>query len=251
MPKAVAFLVLLVALAVPASAAAATVPVGSPVGQEAGVDEQQCIVTGCTLVQRSLADGSNGAVTRDGVLTAFHAIGHGPVRFVVLRLEGDRYTRVSDTDLVTLDGLTSYSTRVPVVAGDLIGVEIPAGVDVGQDVNPTSATWVGLHQDDAGTIGYIEPSPADGATSKLTGTLDGSLALAGDLEVAGACVVPGLAMRSLASARSALARRSCTLGSVTRRSGGRGSFVVVKQSADRGARLAEGAKVDLVLERRK
>ena len=129
------------------------------------------------------------------------------MRFDVLRLAGDSYTRVAQTDLVALDGTTSYTTRIPVRKGDLIGVEIPGGADVRENVNPITATWMGFHQDDAGTIGYIEPSPADGATSKLTGTLDGSLALAGDLEVPGACVVPGLARRSLASARTALAQR--------------------------------------------
>jgi hypothetical protein len=253
MPKTVAFLVS-VAVSVVAFggvASGATVPVGSPLGQEAGVDEQQCVVTGCTLVQRSLADGSNGAIPRDGVLTAFHAIGHGPVRFDVMRLSADgSYTHVYETDMVELDGTTDYATRVPVKAGDLIAVEIPGGANVRENVNPITATWVGLHQDEPGTIGYIEPSPAHGATSQLTGTLDGTLALAADLQVPDACVVPGLARRSLTAARTALSKRSCSLGKVTRTRGGSGSFVVVKQSVARGARLAEGARIDLVLARR-
>jgi hypothetical protein len=256
MPKTLAFLVTCVVCAIaPGVASAATIPVGTPLGEEASVDTQQCVVTGCTLVQRALRDGSNGAIPRDGTLTAFHAIGHGPVRFKVLRLESDSYTPVAETDLVTLDGKTDYPTRLPVHAGDLIAVEIPAGVDVRENVNPMTATWVGIREGEGSSTGYFEPSPADGATSKLTGTIDGTLQLAADLEVPGAtaltCVVPGLHGRSLVNARAALGKRSCAVGKVTRRSGGRGSFVVVKQGVARGERLDDGARIDLVLARRR
>jgi hypothetical protein len=101
------------------------------------------------------------------------------VRFTVLRLDGDSYSRVASTDLVALDGTTDYPTSIPVKKGDLIGVVIPGGADVRENVNPITATWVGLHEDEPGRIAYLEPSPADGATSQVTGMLDGTLALAG------------------------------------------------------------------------
>jgi uncharacterized delta-60 repeat protein len=88
--------------------------------------------------------------------------------------------------------------------------------------------------------GFTKPVPYDGP---------GDFALARYV-VLRFCVVPALRGRTLASARSRLVRANCTLGKVTRvhslrTKKGR----VVSQRPRAGARLAERAKVDLVVSR--
>lgn len=61
------------------------------------------------------------------------------------------------------------------------------------------------------------------------------------------CIVPSLTRRSLSSARSSLRRAHCLLGRVRRPHYHRGALVVTRQSAPRGAKLADGAAVAVAL----
>src|SRR4051812_28736619 len=153
MPRTPLFMTLLLAalLGLAGPASAGTVAIGSPLADDTGVEGyQQCVVSGCTLVQTTVEGQPVAAVPTDGTLVQFSGIGKGAVLFRVLRpaLEpAGAYTPVFTSERVELGGgLTRLPARVPVKKGDVVGVDIPNGVDVHNDVVPYTATSVGVRE---------------------------------------------------------------------------------------------------------
>jgi hypothetical protein len=276
MPRTLVFLIALVSVTLALLAPAAfakTVPVGTPLGDDAGVEDyQQCIITGCTLMQTDVEGHPVATVPADGTLVRFKGIGRGPVLFRVLRpaLEpAGAFTAVHTSERVNLQGLTTLKTSVPVKKGDVVAVDIPNGVDPQTDVVPYTATYVGVRETAGSFYTFLEPQLPDGATAPFptTAKIAGAIQVSADVEVPGGdttvggggsggsgatqCVVPSLKGKTLSSAKSALKKRSCTLGKVKRRSGGRGSFKVLSQTARSGTKLADGAAVGVTVARKR
>lgn len=274
MPRTPVFLISLVSVALALLAPAAfakTVPVGTPLGDESGVEGyQQCVVTGCTLMQTDVEGKPVQTVPADGTLVAFRGIGRGPILFRVLRpaLEPvGAFTAVHTSERVNLQGLTTLKTSVPVKKGDVVAIDIPNGVDPQTDVVPYTATYVSVRETAGSFYTFLEPQLPDGATAPFPTTkVAGAIQVSADVQVPGEdapattgggsgsakqCVVPSLKGKTLASAKSALKKRSCKLGKVKRRSGGSGSFKVISQTSKSGRKLADGSAVGVTLARRR
>jgi hypothetical protein len=61
------------------------------------------------------------------------------------------------------------------------------------------------------------------------------------------CVVPSLIGHSRSAAQRALAKAHCKLGKVTKLRGGHGALVVIRQSAEHGKKLPDGARIAIEL----
>jgi hypothetical protein len=88
---------------------------------------EQC--NGSPLVQVSVSSGPDYAVPADGILTSWRSSVNGTVGFSVFREAGGagEYTRIA-ANAETGDGtVQSFDARIPVLAGDRIGLE-PASV---------------------------------------------------------------------------------------------------------------------------
>jgi hypothetical protein len=159
------------ALTLPAAASAKTTT-----GSVAGAATQNTAVcpdqASCTLL------GDNARIAADGVVTGWHlksgSIG-GEVRLRVLRPAGaGKYTGAgtSEPQKVTRDDpyVNDYPTRLPVKAGDVLGVE-----------NSSNALVL---SEDPGTVKAFTPSVGDGATAAPTANEPGArrLLLTADVE---------------------------------------------------------------------
>lgn len=90
-------------------------PLGSPTGC-AGVE-----------VQTAVASGNNYAAPSDGVITSWTSSLNGTVAFSTFRSApgAGNYARIAE-DLRTINGVrTTFAVRMPVLAGDRIGVRVP------------------------------------------------------------------------------------------------------------------------------
>jgi RTX calcium-binding nonapeptide repeat (4 copies) len=145
-----ALLATLLMLLAPAGASAATT-IGSSIPSYDGETLECTHPDGCTFVPRTIA-GTPVVVPHDGILTSWRAAlptsaETGPISMVVLRPDGNGgASRVGATNLgpPPTDGSSNgVSAELPVKAGDLIGVELDNGDEIGIASHPgiESSSW--------------------------------------------------------------------------------------------------------------
>ena len=139
-----AFGVVSAALLAGPAAADAAITVGSPLTAQVNFNATQgCGAAACTFANVALPEpGANVASPLTGVLVRWRMLGNAsgaPFEVRVLRpAPGGQYTGVgTGTPEVPVGaGLTTFTTRLPVQAGDLIGLDTPAGVNWADGVMP-------------------------------------------------------------------------------------------------------------------
>jgi hypothetical protein len=151
-----------VLLAGPAATDAA-ITVGSSLTAQVNNNIQEgCGAAACTFANVALSDpGANVASPLGGVLVRWRMLGHAsgaPFEVRVLRpAPGGEYTGVgTGTPEVPVGaGPTTFLTRLPVQAGDLIGLNTPAGVNWMQGIAPAAGA----------SYAKFDPALADGSTA--------------------------------------------------------------------------------------
>jgi hypothetical protein len=216
---------------------------------------QQCLLTGCTLMQTAL-DGAVLAAPEAGTITSWRGLGQGTARLRVLRPVGDGSFRgVATSATATLgDQPVDFAVSLPVAAGDRIAIDLD-----GHD----STLYNGITEN--ARMAYWTPALADGSSSAPTDDPgDNELLFNATLEVPDAaptpgppsapaapttgasapppCTVPHLVGHSVRAARRAVARSSkrCHLRLVLH---GASRSRVRHQSPAAGRRVAPGARV--------
>lgn len=145
-------------MVIASSAQAATVTVGSPL---IGSFEQEG-PTSITGTLSTIALGESGAHATspvDGLIVRWHLLEAegGPFTFRVLRqTEGPVYKAIGSSAPVTASGIKfeTFTTAMPIKAGDTIGLDIPEGVKIGADTAAPPASVIALWK----------PALAEGAT---------------------------------------------------------------------------------------
>lgn len=192
---------LVASLALGSSAQAATVTVGSPLigsfKQEGPIEATDEVGTAANL-----ALGDTGAIAVspvDGVVVRWHLLEGegGPFRLRILRgTGGPVYTAVGSSAPVTASGtkFETFTTSVPIKAGDTIGLDLAVGVSLGVDTAapPASvfAIWkpmlgegATLSYSEAGGSGEwgfnaeVQPQPTVASISPTSGSLTGGTAV--------------------------------------------------------------------------
>jgi hypothetical protein len=153
-------------LAGPATTDAA-ITVGSPLTAQVSNNIQQgCGTAPCTFVNPVLPEpGANVASPLTGVLVRWRMLGNAsgaPFEVRVLRpAAGGQYTGAGTGAPEVPVGLgpTTFATRLPVQAGDLVGLDSPAG-----------ANWLdGIAPQSGAGYGKFDPALADGSTGSPAG----------------------------------------------------------------------------------
>jgi PASTA domain len=248
--------VVLASLAVCGGAQAATVTVGSPLTADfAGT------ANGGELTYRNAVlnePGANVASPHDGTVVRWRMVGSysgGPFQLVVLRSAGDeKYEAVSASAPEMPDGSESqtFSTSLPIRAGDTIGLNAAPGSFTGDAYAPGSEFNV-----------FVPELLPGGPPQKRTGiSTDAELGFNADVEYATPpvigppappppvvhCVVPSLTGKKLKAVRKALTRANCKLGKVTKKDGATGKTGKVRrQGAKAGKSLTAGSTVAVTL----
>ena len=167
-------------LAGPATADAA-ITVGSPLTEQLNSNAQQsCGSAACTFVNVAVfGPGANVASPLTGVLVRWRMLGNAsgaPFEVRVLRpTPGGEYTGVGTgtPEVPVGDGPTTFATRLPIQAGDLLGLDIPG-----------SANWLfGTAPAAGASYGKFDPALADGSTGSPPGFSSGiEVEFNGDVE---------------------------------------------------------------------
>jgi hypothetical protein len=106
--------------------------------------------------------GAHEASPVTGTIVSYRLEGEGHFALRVIRpATGGAYTGVSSSALVTAStyGLHSFSTSLPIRAGDLIGLDLGETTDIGTDVSQAEVTGSTVYE--WGNNGFL----ADGATA--------------------------------------------------------------------------------------
>ena len=243
-------------LALCASAEAATVTVGSPLTADFGGP-----ASGGELTYRNAVlnePGANVASPQDGTVVRWRMAGSysgGPFQLVVLRSAGDeKFEAVAASAPEMPDGSSSqtFSTSLPIRAGDTIGLNAAPGSVTGDAYAPGSEFNV-----------FVPELLPGGPAQKRTGiSTDAELGFNADVEYAtppvigpppppppvAHCVVPSLSGKKLKAAKKKLKKADCKLGKVTKKDGATGKTgKVKKQSPKAGKSLTAGSKVAVTL----
>jgi hypothetical protein len=185
------------ALVIASSAQAATVTVGSPLigsfKQEGPIEASGEVGTAANL-----ALGDSGAIATspvDGVIVRWHLLEGegGPFRLRILRgTGGPVYTAVGSSAPVTASGIKfeTFTTSLPIRAGDTIGLDLPVGAKIGVDTKapPASvfAIWKPMLGEGAtlpyseaagsGEWGFnaeVQPAPSVASIAPASGSIKG------------------------------------------------------------------------------
>jgi hypothetical protein len=263
------------ATAVPAAAqdAPASTRIGIPPGF--ALQPVRTIVCGCVAGQIFAPPGVSYASPYAGTIVEWGAslTGSGTARLVVLRpiagMPARYYTLVSVSEPQLFGPGTNYErfpTSQPVEAGDAIAIYTlgeGAGVNAapapgaqhgsgGLGPDGTSVTLFALlAKDDAVWIDatVVPAPPAAPVPAPPAAPVPPAPPAGAPRPPAPGCHIPSLARQTLSSARSALTRAGCRLGSVSRRGRRRGGRRprVVSQSPRAGRDVAAGTRVRVVL----
>ncbi len=256
----VLFVVVAASLALCGGAQAATVTVGSPFsadfnGTAAGSE--------LTYINRTLGEpGANATSPKDGTVVRWRMIGQhtgGPFQLVVLRpAGGEKYEAVTAGALETPpDGseALTFTTSLPVRAGDTIGLNVPGGgsTKVSEAIAPTGSEF---------RVFVPELLPGNPPQALGGGSANIEIGFNADVEYAtppavgppappppaAHCVVPNLSGKKLKAAKKKLSKAGCKLGKVTKKNGATPKTGKVrKQSPKAGKALAPGSKVTVTL----
>ena len=251
------FSVVVASLVLCASAEAATDTVGSPLTADFGGT-----ANGGELTYRNAVlnePGANVASPHDGTVVRWRMAGSysgGSFRLVVLRLAGDeKYEAVAASAPEMPDGSSSqtFSTSLPIRAGDTIGLNAAPGSFTGDAYAPGSEFNV-----------FVPELLPGGPAQKRTGiSTDAELGFNADVEYAtppvigppppppppvAHCLVPSLSGKKLKAVKKKLKKADCKLGKVTKKEGATGKTgKVKKQSPKAGKSLPQGSKVAVTL----
>ncbi len=191
-----------------------------------------------TVLQTGVGAGTSYTVPAAGVITSWsfeEGAGIVPgLKLKVARSGGSGlYKIVGEATAVSqgADTIDTYSTHISVKAGDLIGIFSTGGYC--DEVTGNSAdSFVSTYYD-------VPPGMTAGFDSSTGAKWPVSVRVALD------CVVPNLKGKTLAAAKKALTKASCTLGTVAPKGQTKGT--VKSQLPLAGKMLAPGAKVNVQL----
>lgn len=257
-------------------AAASTVVVGSPLTASfAPVEmcEPLCMAADALLPE----PGANVASPVDGTIVRWHVLdaSGGEFELRVLRpVAGGGYTAVGSSafELPTSEALQTFTSDLPVQAGDLIGLD-----------NSSTAAKIGGAENPGARVSVWRPQPAEEATTGTPVKLPLEAAFNAEVETTpilettpiveteptvepppstaappapsmvgpvteAHCVVPKLKGKKLKRARKKLRASGCRLGKVRKEDGATArTGKVVRQGARSGTVLAAGSKVKVAL----
>jgi PASTA domain len=193
-----------------------------------------------TFLQAGVGSGTSYTVPKSGVITSwsFQDAPHSTVsrlRLKVGRSAGSgMYKTVGSATAGTqkANSVNTYSTHIPVKAGDLIGIYTRGG---------------GLCGEATSNGGDVLLSAAGNQMAGTTTSYDTLyyFKLPVSVKVALDCVVPNLKGETLKAAKKTLRANSCTLGKVTPK--GQTTGTVKSQTPSAGKTLAPGSKVSVRL----
>ncbi len=249
-------------------AAASTVVVGSPL--TASFAPVQMCESICTAADTLLPEpGANVASPVDGTIVRWHVLdaSGGEFELRVLRpAAGGGYTAVGSSafELPAGEALQTFTSDLPVQAGDLIGLD-----------NSSTAAKIGEAENPGSRVSLWRPPLAEGATTGTPVKLPLEAAFNAEVETTptvepppsaapaapasaapptaapateAQCVVPKLKGKKLKRARKKLRASGCRLGKVRKEDGATArTGKVVRQGARSGTVLAAGSKVTVAL----
>lgn len=232
------------ALAVPAVASAATVTVGSPLPAfSLGIH----FAGSATLTNVALGEPeANETSPVSGTVVRWRISGAsgGPFELRVLTPDGGgSYTGAGTSSPATpISTMTqTFSTDLPIKAGQTIGLDLSGG------------STIGFAMVSGSTADFWEPPLADGSTAPATKQdSDTELEFNADVvpqsAVSAHCVAPKLKGKKLSKLRKLLKAAHCALGAVKKPKHRKGKKLVVKsQSPSPGSVLPNGASVSVKL----
>lgn len=248
------------ALAAPSAAEATTVTVGNPLTDPAS-PFIMCSPNPCTFVNTKVAEvGAHAAAPFDGTVVRWRVkAAEGTFRLRVLHPDGlGHYVAVATSAPATPAGLgvETFTTSLPIAAGDLIGID-----------NEANTAKLGfLVSGGSETISYTPQLAAGGSTASASAfpLVNEEAAFNADVDDGGAatqppapepeptppkrCKVPGLGGKKLKAAKQAIRSAGCKPGEVSKRKGATAkNGKVVGQSPRAGRKVAAGTAVKVTL----
>lgn len=241
----------------PASAAAETTTVGSPLtGSFSSV--VFCIPLCVGANQKIDVPGANVAVPYDGTVTRWRTIGGGggALRIRVLRPDGSGeyvFVGTSASETPTGPGIDTFTTSLAVKAGDLIGLEnLSTAAKIGTALPPGSEyhDWFGSFAEGANTSTATFDFPHASQEIGFNADVErpGVAAPVAPPATSPTCTVPALKGKKLKAAKKKIRAAGCKVGKVSKREGATAAKgKVVGQGPKAGKVVAAGTAVKLTL----
>jgi len=220
-----------------ASAAAATVTIGSP------LTSAFTNLPAGGVGTNAMVSGPNLASPVDGTVVGWRTQGFtGTMRVRILTVgAGNAATATASSPLITLSGGTvDTPVSLPIKQGQLVGFDNTNEADRADIASP-SAAYV---------LDVWDTLPDNGSPQTPVFSNDIEFAYNATVRY---CVVPKLTGKKVGAAGTALANAGCRLGKVTKKKGkkGKGKKVVRSQSVLPGTSLGDQAPVDVVVKKKK